>query len=206
MEENVQTPVGGRRVPRPKTVEACPQCGEPLGAGYAECKSCFEAVESLWLADWQALLEQEGIKGGSDDEPLLAQVVLTEFGRHPWTVLDIAMSLQRCNTCGGELGEAYKDCAECGQAFGSSIASEFGATANEHALHIGRWVLRYPYRNSQNVVIAWRGTVPRLLTGWLPSTVEAQRMMALVKAGRVQEVQEGLRAVDEAIRQEALKM
>ena len=120
--------------------------------------------------------------------------------------MDIAMSLQRCRICSNELGEAYKDCAEYGQAFGSSIASEFGATANEHALHIGRWVLRYPHRNSQNVVTAWRGTVPRLLTGWLPSTAEAQRMMALVKAGRVQEVQEGLREVDEAIRRTALKM
>jgi uncharacterized protein (UPF0212 family) len=205
MVANTQPPIGGRRVPRPKTVEPCPQCGEALGAGYAECKSCFEAVERIWLADWQALLEQEGIEIGSADETLLAQVVLAEVGRHPWTVMDIAMSLQRCSTCGNELGEAYKDCAECGQAFGSSIASEFGATANEHALHIGRWVLRYPHRNSQNVVVAWRGTVPRLLTGWLPSTVEAQRAMALVKAGRLQEVQEGLREVDEAIREAATK-
>lgn len=200
-----QLPVGGRRVPRPKTVEICPECGELVGAGYAGCQACFNAVERIWLADWEALLADEDIEAGSAGEKLLAQVVLYEIGRHPWTVLDIAMSLQQCSTCGGELGEAYADCAECGEAFGSSLVSEFGATANEHALHIARWVLRYPHRNSQNIVTAWRSTMPRLLTGWLPSTREAQSAMALVRAGRLQELQQRLKQVDEAIRQAVVK-
>ena len=192
-------PIGGRRVARPKTVQPCPACGEALGAGYAVCRTCHNAIESIWLADWQALLEQEQVAAGSPEEALLAQVVLDEFGRHPWTVVDVAMSLLRCSQCGGELGERYQDCGECGMAFGSSILCEFEATGNEHALHIGRWVLRYPQRHSPDAVAAWRLSMPRLLTGWLPSTADAQRVMALIKAGRLAEVTELVRQLDLAI-------
>lgn len=193
--------IGGRRLPRPASVVPCPRCGEPLGTNYATCPPCFQAIESYWLADWQALLVREGIAAGTEDETLLARVVLIEFGQHPWTVLDSAMSLLRCDSCGGELGEGYTTCGVCGWAFGQSVASEFGATANEHALHIGRWVLRYPRRHSANAVAAWRLTLPRVLTGWLPTTQAAQRAMASIKAGRMAEVQATLRTVDEAIRQ-----
>ena len=96
--------------------------------------------------------------------------------------------------------ECYSDCAECGMAFGSSIQSEFGATGNEHALHIGRWVLRFPHRHSNNAVAAWRMSLPRLLTGWLPTTAEAQAAMALIKAGRFLEVEQGVEELDRAIR------
>ncbi len=202
MEPTFSKPVGGRRVGRPKTVQPCPACGEALGAGYATCATCHDAIESIWMADWQALLAQEKIAAGSPDEALLAQVVLDEFGRHPWTVVDIAMSLLRCPQAGGdghELGERYADCGECGMAFGSSILCEFEATGNEHALHIGRWVLRYPKRHSPNAVAAWRLSMPRLLTGWLPATDDAQRVMALIKAGRMDEVNEMVRQLDEMI-------
>ena len=193
--------IGGRRVPRPKTVQTCPQCGEALGANYATCAACHAAIEAIWLADWGALLEQEGIAAGTDEEKLLARTVTGEFGRHPWTVLDVAMALQRCEECGRELGEGYPECGACGMAFGASIQSEYGATGNEHALHIGRWILRFPHRNSKNIAAAWRLSVPRLLTGWLPSTAEAQRVMALIVAGRWDEVEKGIRELDRSINQ-----
>jgi uncharacterized protein (UPF0212 family) len=183
------------------SVEPCSACGEASGAGYADCPECHSAVESIWLADWYALLDQEGIQVGSSDEKLLAQVVLSEYGQHPWTVMDIAMSLLRCEECGGELGEHYPTCGSCGIAFGTSIASEFDATGNEHALHVGRWVLRYPNSHSANAVTAWRLSVPRLLTGWLPTTAEAQQTMKLIKAGRLLEVAQQVRELDDAIRQ-----
>lgn len=180
-------PPGGRRVPRPKIVEPCGTCGRPLIAGYADCRECHDALERIWLADWEALLEQEGIAAGSEDERLLAKVVLGEYERHPWTVLDIAMTLVRCDECGRELGEGYPDCGACSIAFGTSIASEFDATPNEHALHVGRWILRFPHRNSAAIVTAWRMTMPHILTGWLPTTEEAQRGTALVREGRLEE-------------------
>ena len=199
METSFPKPIGGRRVGRPKTVQACPACGEALGAGYATCRTCHDAIESIWLADWQALLAQEHIATGSPEETLLARVVIDEFGRHPWTVVDIAMSRLRCSQCGAELGEAYATCGECGMAFGSSILCEFEATGNEHALHIGRWVLRYPQRHSPDAVAAWRLSMPRLLTGWLPSTEDAQHVMAMIKAGRMAEVTELVKGLDQEI-------
>jgi uncharacterized protein (UPF0212 family) len=198
---NIEKPVGGRRAPRPEIVRTCLSCRQPLGAGYAECPNCHAAIESIWLADWYALLQQEQVVPGSADERLLAQVVLLEFGCHPWTVLDIAMSKLRCSQCNAELGEAYSDCPECGMAFGSSILAEFNATGNEHALHIGRWVLRYPHRHSQNAVTAWRMSIPRLLTGWLPSIKAAQQSMVLIKAGRAQELEQMCKELDLAIQQ-----
>ena len=77
--------------------------------------------------------------------------------------------------------------------------AEFDATPNEHALHIGRWVLRYPQRHSLNAVAAWRLTLPRILTGWLPSVEEAQRAMAIIKAGQLEKVQKLIRQVDTQI-------
>jgi uncharacterized protein (UPF0212 family) len=199
MVNNPIKPIGGRRLLRPKKVQPCPLCGEATGANYATCVYCHDAIESIWLADWDALMREEGVAAGSEDERLLARVVTNEFGRHPWTVMDIAMSMQRCSLCGNELGEAYQECAECGMAFGASIQAEFDATPNEHALHIGRWVLRYPQRHPPNAVAAWRLTLPRILTGWLPSIQEAQRAMAMIKAGQLDEVQRLIRQVDEEI-------
>ena len=195
---------GGRRVPRPQSVEACPECGEALGGGYAECPTCHEAIERIWLADWEALLEQEHIQPGSEDERTLARVVVDEAIdqapiRHPWTIVDIAMSLLRCSQCGQELGQNYPTCAECGMAFGASILAEYEATANEHALHIGRWVLRFPQVHSTNARQAWRLTTPRILTGWLPATDQAQRSMRLIKQGRLDEAKQAMRDVDRAI-------
>jgi uncharacterized protein (UPF0212 family) len=199
MENNPFKPIGGRRIPRPKKVMPCPQCGEAVGTNYANCPYCHDAIESIWMADWNAVLQEDQVVGGSEEERLLARVVMSEFGRHAWTVMDIAMSLQRCSQCGNELGADYQECAECGMAFGASIQAEFDATSNEHALHIGRWVLRYPQRHSQNAVAAWRLTLPRILTGWLPSTQEAQRAMAMIKAGQLGEVQRLIRQVDARI-------
>jgi hypothetical protein len=193
-------PVGGRRVARPGTVELCTRCGEALGASYADCRLCHEVIERYWLADWQALLERERVPAGTQDEQVLAQLVLAEYEQHPWTEIDIAMSLLRCETCGSELGERYRDCVECGMAFGASLLAEFGASPNEHTLHIGRWVLRYPQRHSANAVAGWRLTMPRILTGWLPTTQGAQRAAALIKAGRLHEVEQMIRVVDEEIR------
>jgi hypothetical protein len=84
-------------------------------------------------------------------------------------------------------------------AFGASIQAEFDATPNEHALHIGRWVLRYPQRHSQNAVAAWRLSLPRILTGWLPSTQEARQVMVLIKNNQIEKARTLIRQVDAQI-------
>ena len=190
---------GGTRVQRPKRVEQCDQCGEAIGTNYLSCSRCFHAIEDIWLADWAALLQSEQIQAGSPDETLLAQVVIQESEWHSWTIVDIAMTLQRCGTCGNELGSHYTDCGECGMAFGAALMSEYGISGNGHALHVGRVVLRYPDQHSANAVAAWRLTIPRLLMGWLPTTEQAQEAMAQIKAGKLAEVKANIERFDQQI-------
>jgi hypothetical protein len=198
-----------RRLPRPATVEACPNCHAPLGMNYAACPACHSAIERFWLADWQAFLHQEQIEPASEEERQAAQIVFDEGERHLWTVLDIAMTLLTCGECGSELGGGPPECSECASAWGVTLWAETVAgrsglvTMNEHALHVGRLILRFPHRQSANIIAAWSRTMPRLLTGWLPSTEYAQPAMALIKAGRLAEVDAQLAELDREIRQSA---
>ncbi|MCW5851582.1 MAG: hypothetical protein KIT87_16030 [Anaerolineae bacterium] len=196
-------------MPRPQRVETCQTCGLARGGGYPTCPECYAAAEVFWRADWESLLQAEGIAAGSEDERLLADVVLAEMDQHPWTVVDTAMTLVRCRSCGAELGGGPSDCFECQLAFGNAIAYDIPAgeqgvmTANEHALRIGRHILRAPHQHSPNILTAWRLTFPRLLTGWLPTTEEAQRGMALVKAGKTEAFEAAMRRVDAMINRSA---
>src|SRR5258708_12980268 len=164
---------GGTRVQRPKRVEQCDQCGEAMGRNYLSGSRCVHAIEDIWLADWAALLQSEQIQAGSPDETLLAQVVIQESEWHSWTIVDIAMTLQRCGTCGNELGSHYTDCGECGMAFGAALVSEYGISGNGHALHVGRVVLRHPDQHIANAVAAWRLTIPPSLPRCLPTSQHA---------------------------------
>jgi hypothetical protein len=64
-------------------------------------------------------------------------------------------------------------------------------------------ILRHPHRQSANIIAAWSRTMPRLLTGWLPSTESAQHTMALIKAGRFAEVDAELAELDRKINEGA---
>lgn len=55
------------------------------------------------------------------------------------------------------------------------------------------------HRHSANIIQAWSRTMPRLLTGWLPSTAAAQHHMGLIKAGRFDEVDQELAELDRQI-------
>ncbi len=184
-----------RGLPRPTRVLPCAQCGSPQVTNYPHCAGCAQALEQYWRADWQALLEREQIPSEAADEVLLAQIVLDEVERHPWSCVDWAMTLTQCNVCGQELGGGPTECTECAAAFGNALWSEMVAgrrgevTGNEHALHVGRFVLRHPHRYPENSVTGWRLSMPGLLTGWLPSREDAQQSMALIKAGRLSEVE-----------------
>jgi hypothetical protein len=194
-----------RRLPRPRRVEQCSHCGEACGTNYPACPVCYEAAEKYWLADWRALLAQEAVLPGTSDETVLAQVVLAEVEQHAWSIVDVAMTLVQCSGCEQELGGGPIDCSACATAWGNVLWVEGVAfrqgvsTENEHALHVGRMVLRHPHRHSAAAVQGWRMSYPRLLTGWLPSTEEAQRMMAWIKAGRMAEAEAALRSIDRAI-------
>ncbi len=191
-----------RWLPRPIEVHPCTQCAAASGTNYPSCPACYIAIESLWIADWHAFLAQEQLHPNSEEERFAAQVVPSEVERHAWTILDIAMTLVTCHSCGSELGGGASDCTECASAWGNTLGVEFAAgqqglvAPNEHAMHVGRMILRHPHRQSKNIITAWRLSLPRLLTGWLPSTESAQKQMALIKAGHVKEVEMALEELD----------
>lgn len=204
-ERSVPLQPGGRRLPRPGIVETCPHCSAAVGTNYPVCAYCSQLVERFWLADWQALLSQEKVAAGTEDESLLAAVVFEEMDRHPWTVVDIAMSLLHCQSCGQELGGGPLDCTTCQLALGNSgyydiVAGEQGQmSGNEHALRVGRRMLRHPHRYPETALRNWRLSFPRLLTGWLPSTKEAQAMATLMRSGHVDEVRQLIEDLDREI-------
>jgi hypothetical protein len=194
-------PLAGRRVPRPATVERCSACGAFLGRNHPDCLACCAAVEAPWRADWGAFLAAEGIAAGGADERTLAGVVAAEVGRHPWTLADWALTFLTCPECGGPLGGGDPECTECAFAFGNLWAPELerGATANEHALRVGRWVTRHPHRHSAAIVTGWALSLPFLLTGGLPTTAQAQRLAARLKAGGDPVLLAGCRTPGEAV-------
>lgn len=200
-----------RRLPRPTQIQHCRQCDQAVGTNYATCPTCNHAIERHWLADWQATLNSENILPNTEEENLFAQVIFDEGERHLWSVLDIAMTLLKCPNCHKELGGGPTDCTECASAWGVTLWAETLAgrnglvTGNEHSLHVGRMVLRHPHRQSNNTIAAWSRTMPRLLTGWLPSTQTAQHYMAKIKAGKTDEVDAELAKIDQQINQSATK-
>lgn len=200
-----------RRLPRPTHIITCHDCSAAVGTNYPSCPGCYDAIERHWLADWNALLEQERIAPKSADEQMLAQIIFAEGERHLWTVLDIALTLLTCESCGSELGGGPPDCSECASAWGVTLWAETVAgrsglvTMNEHALHAGRMILRHRHRQSANIIAAWSRTMPRLMTGWLPSTPSAQHVMAQIKAGELAGVDAWLADLDRTINGNANK-
>jgi hypothetical protein len=190
MTSDKQRQVAGRRTPRPQRVERCPRCADALGFNYHDCPTCYQAVEGIWEADWNDLLVQEQILAGSDDEDLLAQLVIAEFDDHPWTIVDMAMCRVRCEECQQELGGGPPACAACQFAFGNLWWHDIDAgrqgamTMDEHALRVGRYVIRHPHRYSPAIACGWRVNMPRILTGWLPDGAEARRQATVLKSGQ----------------------
>jgi len=176
----------GRRILRPAAVRPCPDCSEPAGANYASCPGCYTAIEALWLADWAALLEQEGIAAGSEDERLLAQVIASDIEAYPWTIVDIAHTLAVCPDCGAEVCGGPLSCATCRLAFENLWAYDMEAgfqgkmTLNEHMIRVGRLELRHPHRYPAAVARIARWLMPIGMTN--PTPVEPFKMQAIYAA------------------------
>jgi len=185
-------PSGGRLITRPAPALLCPNCRERIGFSYPDCPACYAAVERIWIADWSALIESvDGAAvGGESDEPTVAEEVLRRPELYPWTIVDIALTKLRCPDCGRELAGGPPDCSSCRMAFDNLWAYDVEAqyqrrmTRNEHALRVGRHVLRHPERHSEASVFGWRVMFPLLLAGdEPPSTRQAQIIRARINDG-----------------------
>ncbi|MCX6046579.1 MAG: hypothetical protein NT075_15855 [Chloroflexi bacterium] len=197
----------GRAIPRPTRVEPCDQCQAVLGLNYRDCANCHQAIERFWEADWQALLAHEQIVAELADETLLAQVVIAELDDHLWTIVDMAMRRIRCEECGQELGGGPIQCAACQFAFGNLWWHDIDAgrqgvmTHNEHALRVGRYVIRHPHRYSNAIATGWRMNMPRIVTGWLPPGQDARRYATILKQEKIMDWDAVYRKIDAEINQ-----
>lgn len=187
-------PPGARLVRRPEA-HTCGRCGALCGRWYGDCVECTAAVERLWLPDWIALLRRENLDADSLDERLLAAVVVDEQARHSWTVTDVALTRLRCNECGSELATGPLDCLPCKVADENRWAWDHQApwpaamTPNEHALRVGRVVLRAPHRQKRAIVTGWGITLPFLLAGMAPDPDLGRGVKREVDAGRAAELE-----------------
>ena len=124
------------------------RCHRTLLARRLACLSCPREISSLTM----------------HDEQLVAQVIFEEGERHLWTVLDIAMTYLICDCCGNELGGGprlyrMRVGMGCYTLWAETLAGREGlVTRNEHALHVGRMILRHPHRQSANIIQAWSRT------------------------------------------------
>lgn len=74
-------------------------------------------------------------------------------------------------------------------------------TMNEQPLAWGAMFCAIAEIATAEIVIGWSfQDRPRVLAGWLPSTMEAQRAKALINQGRIGEVRSWLEEVDRQIR------
>ncbi|MBI1297595.1 hypothetical protein GC175_21870 [bacterium] len=91
-----------------------------------------------------------------------------------------------------ELGGGPVSCGSCKFAFGNLWWHDIEAgrqgvmTMDEHALRVGRYVIRHPHRHSTVIAKGWRMNMPRILTSWLPDGAEARRMADEMKAQRLE--------------------
>ncbi|HYF64892.1 MAG TPA: hypothetical protein VD886_18855 [Herpetosiphonaceae bacterium] len=189
MSTNKTRQPAGRLIARPARVERCAACAAALGFNYCDCPPCQDSIERFWEADWAALLGREGIAAGSDDEDLLARLVAADLDDYPWTIVDMALRRLRCDECAGELAGGEPGCPTCEFTFGNLWWHDFEAgeqgamTMNEHALRVGRYVIRHPHRYSAATFAGWRMTMPRVAAGWLPDGAEARRWATRLKNG-----------------------
>jgi hypothetical protein len=181
-------------VDRPVAVQHCLRCGELAGRGYPGCPDCAGALDDFWSADWLALLAETGIEPGESAEFDLAEdVVAAGVGEYAWTCVDWAMAMIECPACGDVLSAGPLDCVLCRIADETRweweyVAPDEAISPNEHSLREARVVLLAPHRHRATVVLAWRLSLPFLLTGEVAGRLRTPWLSAYLKAGRYDEL------------------
>ncbi|WND23313.1 hypothetical protein [Streptomyces violaceus] len=164
----------------------CAECGGYAYAGAPACAVCRDLVDGIVEEEWAAFLRHWDV-AGCEQETALAELVVAEPDRHDWLVVDAALDRLACTDCGDRLGRGPAGCHACDLAHGfryAAIETDRPGVppGNEHAVRVNVSVVRRPQVTSESEVLVRRLLLPLLLVGFLPTTEEAQRMSALVKA------------------------
>ncbi|MEU7937059.1 hypothetical protein [Microbispora bryophytorum] len=166
----------------------CSSCGGWECGGAPDCPRCAELVDAIVEEGWRDFLLCEfGDRVTPDSERMLAEMVADEPDRHDWRVVDAALDRLACDQCGGPLGRRA-GCPRCDVAHGMRYAARETdrprvPPGNEHAIRVNVSVVRRPEGISTPEVLARRLLLPALLTGFLPTREQAQRLGALAKRG-----------------------
>ena len=163
----------------------CTECGGYEYGGAPTCGSCAALVDAVIEDEWSAFLRTwDGAEG---QETVLAEMVVAEPDRHDWRVVDAAYDRLTCEECGERLSRGPVGCSPCDLAHGFRYAAvetdRPGAQrGNEHGVRVNISVVRRPQVTSDGELLARRLVLPLLLIGLLPTTEQAQRASALIKA------------------------
>ncbi|RDI41736.1 hypothetical protein [Nocardia mexicana] len=171
---------------RPAVGAAPRRCDECRGYEYAgapACGRCRDLVDRIIDDEWQRFLIDWRGYGESD----VARLVTAEPDRYDWRIVDAALDRIVCEECGARLGRGPMSCSACNLAHGFRYAAietdRAGVPAgNEHAVRVNVSVVRRPQMTSPQELLARRLFLPFVLAGLLPSTAEAQRVSAMIKA------------------------
>ncbi|MET9761031.1 hypothetical protein ABZ016_18505 [Streptomyces sp. NPDC006372] len=163
----------------------CARCGGLEYGGAPACAVCRELVDGIVEGEWAAFLRRWDVAGAGQERDL-AEMVAAEPDRHDWRVVDAALDRLVCPDCGDRLSRGPAGCPSCDLAHGfryAAIETDRPGVppGNEHAIRVNVSVVRRPQGISETEVLVRRLLLPLLLTGFLPTTEEAQRMSAVVK-------------------------
>ncbi|MEV4415339.1 hypothetical protein [Catellatospora sp. NPDC049609] len=165
----------------------CPACPSWEYGGAPACPHCAALVDALLEEGWRDHVTAAFGELSPAEEHEIALMVADEPHRHDWRAYDAALNRLTCAACGSPLGSGPLSCAPCELAHGNryaAIETDRPGTppGNEHAIRVNVSVVRKPHMTSAPELLARRLLLPLLLIGHLPTTAEAQRFSAALKA------------------------
>ncbi|MEU4698528.1 hypothetical protein [Nonomuraea dietziae] len=169
-------------------MERCVECGRWPYGGAPGCRRCLALVDRIIEDGYQAFLKELDL----EDDVAVAEMIVEEIKGYDWRVVDGAFERLTCGACGSRRGRGPKDCPPCeldeGFRYSAREVDRPGVTPrNEHAIRVGAAVLRNGHRHSPRALLSWQIGFPLVLSGYLPSTPEAQAVRARINKGATYE-------------------
>jgi len=145
-------------------------------------------VDEIVEAGWREYVEREFGGLATEEERVVAEMVVDEVDGHLWRVVDAAYDRLGCEECGRRLSRGPAGCSACDLAHGFRYAAREVdrpgvPPGNEHALRVNVSVVRRPYGVSEGELLLRRLSLPVLLEGLLPTRQQAQATKALYRKG-----------------------
>jgi hypothetical protein len=144
-----------------------------------------EDIEARMDQAWMMLLDERRVKPGSVQEVDLAWQVADHPHEHDWKVVDAALHRLSCRDCKFALTTGPVTCRTCTYYHGLRFAARevdrpHVHAGNEHAVRVAGAVARTRTRYSAHARVGYELVLPELLTGTVPTTVQAVAARAMI--------------------------